>query len=107
MIYHFKACTKDIDFNNFTDSETLFDYIKYEKIRLKDVEKNQRESGSNLSSVSIGDNKSNKQLSEIENITKFYKSQEVIKFYNNYFEMVHKAAYDSKHGIGIKILTPK
>ena len=44
-------------------------------------------------------NKSNKQLSEIENITNFYKSEaEVIKFCNDYFKMVHKAAYDWKHG---------
>ena len=53
---------------------------------------------SKLSSVRIGGNKSNKQLSEIEHITTFYKSgEEVIKFYNDYFKMVHKTAYDSKH----------
>ena len=61
-----------------------------------------------LSSVRIGGNKSNKQLSKIENITKFYKSQEeVIKFYNDYYKMVHKAAYGSKHGKCLKLLTPK
>ena len=61
-----------------------------------------------LSSVRVGGNKPDKQLSEIENITKFYKSPEkVIKFYNDYFKMVHKAAYDLKHGKGLKILTPK
>ena len=39
---------------------------------------------------------------------KFYKSQEeVIKFYKDYFKMVYKAAYDSKHIKGPKILTPK
>ena len=27
--------------------------------------------------------------------------------YNNYFKMIHKAAYDSKHGKGLKILTLK
>ena len=31
----------------------------------------------------------------------------VIKFYNDYFKMVHKAAYDAKHGKRCKILTPK
>ena len=56
--------------------------------------KNQREFESRLSSTRIGGNKSNKRLSEIEKITKFYKSQqEVIKFYNDYIEMVHKDAY--------------
>ena len=54
----------------------------------------------------MGGNKSNEQLSEIENITHFYKSwEEVIKFYNNHFKMTHKAAYDSKHGKGLKLLT--
>ena len=53
----------------------------------------------------IGGNKSNKQLSQIENIVKFCKSQkEVIRFYNDYFKMIHKTAYDSKHGKGLKII---
>ena len=53
---------------------------------------------SKLNSVRIGGNKSNKQLGEIEHITTFYKSgEEVIKFYNDYFKIVHKTAYDSKH----------
>ena len=86
-MYHFKGPTKDIDFIDFIDAATLFDDIKSEK---------------------IGSNKSNKQLSEIENITKFYKSrEEFINFYNDYFKMTHKAAYDSKHCKGLKILTPK
>ena len=63
---------------------------------------------SKLSSVKIGGNKSNKQLSEIENITNFYKlRQEVIKFHNNYFMMLHKAEYGLKHGKCCKILTLK
>ena len=33
--------------------------------------------------------------------------EEVTKFYNDYFKMVHKAAYNSKHGDELKILTPK
>ena len=34
-------------------------------------------------------------LRETESIMKFFKSREdVIKFYNDYFKMVHKAAYD-------------
>ena len=71
-------------------------------------EKNQREFQPILSSVRIRGNKSNKQLSEIENITKFYKSrEEVIKFYNDYFKMVYKAANDSKHGEALKTFSPK
>ena len=61
-----------------------------------------------LSSVSIGGNKSKKQLSELEKISKFQKSQEeIIKFFDDYFKIVHKAAYDSKHKKGLKILTHK
>ena len=54
---------------------------------------------SKLSSARIGSNKSIKLLSEIENITKFYKSL--------YFKMVNKAAFTSKHRKGLKILTIK
>ena len=63
---------------------------------------------STLCSVRIGGNKSDKQLSEIENITKFYKSrEEVIKFHSDYFKMINKAAYDAKHRKALKILTTK
>ena len=34
-------------------------------------------------------------------------SFEVIKFYNDYFKIVNKAAYNAKHGEGLKILTIK
>ena len=52
---------------------------------------------SKLNSVRIGVDKSNKQLSNIENNTKFYKLREkVIKFYSDSFKMAHKTAYDSK-----------
>ena len=38
----------------------------------------------------------------------YYKlRQEVIKFNNDYFKMVHEAAQDSKHGKGLNILTLK
>ena len=95
-MYYFMGPTEDIDFNDFIDAETFFDYIKSKnKIRFEDVEKNYMEFESKLSSVRLGGKKSDKQLSEIEYITKFYKSREkVIKFYNDYFKMVHKAAYD-------------
>ena len=80
-----------IHFNDFIDTETLFDDIKFKRIRLEDVEKNKMEFKSKLSSGRVGGNKSDKQLSEIKNITKFYKLRiHVIEFYD-YFKMVHKA----------------
>ena len=52
----------------------------------------------------MGCNKCKKQISEIENTTNFYKSQqEVIKFLNDYFKMLHKAKYDSKHVKGLQV----
>ena len=40
--------------------------------------------------LNVEGNKPDKQLSEIENITKFYKfRQEGFKFNNNYFKMVY------------------
>ena len=108
MIHHFKGPTKDVIFNDFVDTENLFVAIRSTKIRYEDAEKNQMEFGSKLSSIRLGGHKSNKQLSEIENITNFYKlRQEVIKFYNDYFKVVHKAIYDEKHGKDLKILSPK
>ena len=44
----------------------------------------------------------------MQNITNFQKSPEdVIKFHNEYFMVVHIAAYDLKDKKGLKILTPK
>ena len=52
---------------------------------------------SKLSSIRIRCNKSDEQLSTINNVMRFYNSrEEVIKFYNDYFKMIHKAAYDAK-----------
>ena len=63
---------------------------------------------SKLSSINVGSNKSDEQLSKIKNIMKFYNAQkDVIKFNSNYFKTVHKAAYNSKDGKGLKKLTPK
>ena len=105
-MYHFKG--KDIDFNDFIYAETLFDDIKSRKIRFEDAEKIQMEFQSKLSSVRMGGNKSNKQLSEIENITNYHKWREVvIKFYNDYFKMANKSAYDAKHGKRLEVLNPK
>ena len=42
LMYHFKGPTKDIDFNDLIDAETLCDDIKPKKIRFEDVDKNQR-----------------------------------------------------------------
>ena len=92
------------NFNNFIHAGTLFDGINSQNIGFEDAEKMQMKFESKLSSERVGNNKSDIQQSEIENIEKFYKLQEkVIKFYNG-----DKAAYDVvKHGKGLKILTPK
>ena len=64
---------------------------------MKIYKKNLTEFESKLISVRIESNKSKKQLSEIEHITKFHKSrEEVNKYYNDYLKMVHKDAYDWK-----------
>ena len=58
LIYQCKGSAKD--FNDFINAETLFDDINFEKIRLEDVEKNQMDFESKLSSVILGGNKSDK-----------------------------------------------
>ena len=68
-------------------------------MNFENVEKNLMELESKLSIVRVGGNKSDKQLSEMENITKFERwLKEVIKFHNDYFKTVHKVAYNAKHG---------
>ena len=57
LMYHFKGPTKDINFNDLIDAETLFDDIKPKKIRFEDLDKNQREFESELSSSRIASNK--------------------------------------------------
>ena len=39
IIYYFNGPTKDIDFNDFIDVESLFEYINSKKIRFEDVGK--------------------------------------------------------------------
>ena len=103
-----QGSSKDLDFNNFIDAETLFNVIKSKWIRFENVGTNQMKFKSNLNSVSIGVNKSDQLLSRKDNITKFHNCQEeVIKLYNKYFKMIHKAVFDAKYGKGLKMLTPK
>ena len=108
LIHHFKGPTKDVVFNDFIDTENVFVAVSSTKIRYEDAEKNQMEFESKLSSIRMGDLKSNKQLSEIEDITNFYKlREESIKFCNDYFKVVHKAIYDAKRGKELKKLSSK
>ena len=101
MIYHFKGPSKYINSNDIIDAETIFDGIISTKKKIEDVEKNQMELGSKLGSGRVGGNKTDKQLSEIEN------REEVIQFYNNYFKIVYNATYNKKNGKGFKVLTAK
>ena len=44
----------------------------------------------------------------MKNIKNFYNSKEnVVKLYNDYAKIISEAMYKSKHGTGLKILTPK
>ena len=81
LIYHFNDSTKSIDHNYLVHTETLFDDINSKEIRFEDIEKNQ------IGAI-IGDNKSDKQVSKIENILNFCKLQEevimiILKWYLN------------------------
>ena len=61
-----------------------------------------------LSNIKIGVKKSNKQEIEIKNITNLYDMRdEVIKFYKDYSTIIFNTVYDTRHGKGLKILTPK
>ena len=48
------------------------------------------------------------QSDTIKNIRNLYNSREkVIKLYNDYTKIISEAIYKTKHGKGLKILTPK
>ena len=88
LIYHFNDSTKGIDHNYLVHTETLFDDINSKEIRFEDIEKNQMEFESKYTGAIIGDNKSDKQVSKIENILNFCKLQEevimiILKWYLN------------------------
>ena len=88
LIYHFNDSTKSIDHNYLAHTETLFDDINSKEIRFEDIEKNQMEFESKYTGAIIGDNKSDKQVSKIENILNFCKLQEevimiILKWYLN------------------------
>ena len=52
--------------------------------------------------------KSENQKSVINNIKTLYESQEMfVKLFENYFRIVFEAKFRTKHGKGLKILTPK
>ena len=38
--YYFQGSTKDINLNDFINAETIFDDIKFKRIRFDDAEKN-------------------------------------------------------------------
>lgn len=84
LLYHFKGSAQDLDFNDFVDAETLFDDAKFKIIRFEDAEKDQIRFKLKLNSGRTGGNNSEEYLKAVENIMKFYNSQEeVIKFYND------------------------
>ena len=61
-----------------------------------------------LSGIRIEDKKSDEQLSTVNDITKFcILLEEVIKFFDDYCNVILQAAYDAKHGKGLKTLTSK
>ena len=63
---------------------------------------------SSLCSIKIGGNKSEKLLSTIDKMTKFYNErEEVIKLCNGCFKVRHKAVFDAKYEKGLKKLTPQ
>ena len=61
-----------------------------------------------IKEIVIGSKKSEDQKSVINNIKTLYESQEkVIRLFNDYSRIVTEAKYRTKHGEGLKILTPK
>ena len=64
MIYHFKVLTKNIDFNDFIDAETLFDDIKFKNNEIWRCWKKSNGTSIKIKYVRMGGNKTNKQTAK-------------------------------------------
>ena len=63
---------------------------------------------SSLGEISKGSFKPEDQKSTLKNTKILYKSREkVIKLFDDFFSMISEGKYKTKHGEGLKILTPK
>ena len=103
--FEYVGTTKDVDIREYKNSKELFNMIKNNQIKFRDVK---NEFLSKLSNIKIG-KKTIEQKEMINNLEKFYLSrEEVINFFRDYIEMLSDANYDSKHsetkGTGLKIL---
>ena len=75
---------------------------------LKKAEEIQEEFRLEYNEIIRGSKSSVEQINAIKNIKKLYETREkVIKVFDDYSRIVSEAIDKSKHGEGIKILTPK
>ena len=75
---------------------------------LKKAEETQEEFRLEYNEIIRGSKSSVEQINAIKNIKKLYETREkVIKVFDDYSRIVSEAIDKSKHGEGIKILTPK
>ena len=88
----------------------IFKSIHNGDIALKHVGKEQIEFKSAIGEMKKGNprHKSPKQIQAISNIQNLYKSRlEALKLFNDFDRNMSENIYKSKHGTGLKILTPK
>ena len=109
LTYHYKS--KSIpkkDFIGFKDLLGFYKNIKEGHITLEKSEEKQKEFKSEINEIVKRSKKSEDQKNAIKNIKILYESREkVVKLFNDYSRIVSEAKYKTKHGEGLKILTPK
>ena len=98
------------NFIRFKGPNSIFKGIDNDDIVSEDVKEEQKELKSDLSYIKQENpkNRSPDQAKTINNIENLCKSrEEVLKLFNNHGKNMSKKIYKSKHGAGLKIITPK
>ena len=110
LTYIFKGNSAPISFNDFKGPMHIFKSIYDGDRILEDIEEEQIKLSSDLGHVNQRPPKYKtfEQLDIIEKVRGLYNSREkVMQMFNNYSKNISRNIDESKHGKGLKILTPK
>ena len=111
LTYYFTSPNlAQINFISFRALIHIYNEIKNGNILIEKIAKDQKQFKSKLNEINTKNpkHKSKDQLDAIKNIKNLYNSrQKVINLFNDYAKIRSEAMFKTKHGTGLKILTPK
>ena len=111
LTYYFTSPNlAQINFIGFRALIHIYNEIKNGNILIEKIAKDQKQFKSKLNEINTKNpkHKSKDQLDATKNIKNLYNSrQKVINLFNDYAKIRSEAMFKTKHGRGLKILTPK